>query len=414
VKNQKTVNVNKDFLLNESKTFCMSPWVHLYTSPVGEAAACCIARDIVGNTTEQTVESIVNGEKMKQLRLDMLNERFNPACAGCHEHQAQGISSSKDQFAKRFKHHFDEAMENTLEDGTLKEFKMRYFDVRFNNVCNFKCRTCNAAFSTLWEQEDIKRKVPWATIHPKNNTPQLLEEVIEHIPHMEYAYFAGGEPLITEEHYTVLEEMIKQGRTDINLVYNSNVSNLKFKSKDIIELWSHFTKPISLEASIDHHGERAEYIRHGTDWGQVEKNLIKLSSMDNIRFGVNTVCSVFNYHTMLEFYNYLIEKKIYTPWSYTTFGIYNMTTPTHFTSQVMPSKLKREATFKVKSLVKFMQSKGFLEYKLPVVESTIAWANAQHTWTDNKIKFQEEIAALDKVRGEDFTKVFPELASMMD
>ena len=117
---------------------------------------------------------------------------------------------------------------------------------------------------------------------------------------------------------------------------------------------------------------------------------------------------------MLEFYNYLIEKKIYTPWSYTTFGIYNMTTPTHFTSQVMPSKLKREATFKVKSLVKFMQSKGFLEYKLPVVESTIAWANAQHTWTDNKIKFQEEIAALDKVRGEDFTKVFPELASMMD
>ena len=44
----------------------------------------------------------------------------------------------------------------------------------------------------------------------------------------------------------------------------------------------------------------------------------------------------------------------------------------------------------------------------------MAWANAQHTWADNKAKFQEEIAVLDKVRGEDFTKVFPELASMMD
>jgi organic radical activating enzyme len=392
----------------------MAPWVHLYTSPVGEAAACCISREVVGNTTKESVGDIMNSDKMKQLRLDMINEQFNPACAGCHAHQAQGISSSKDQFAKRFNQHFDEAMANTLEDGTLNKFKMRYFDIRFNNVCNFKCRTCNGAFSTLWEQEDIKRKLPWGTIHPKNNTPELLEEVIEHIPHMEYAYFAGGEPLITEEHYIVLEEMIKQGRTDINLVYNSNVSNLKFKSKDIVELWSHFKNPVQLEASIDHHGERAEYIRHGTDWGQVESNLIKLNALDNVKLGLNTVCSVFNYHTMLEFYHYLIEKKIYTSWGYSTFGIYNMSTPVHFTSQMMPTKLKREATFKIKTLLRFMDSKGFPPYKIPVVESTMAWANAQHTWTDQKATFQKEIAELDKVRGEDFVKVFPELASMMD
>ena len=54
---------------------------------------------------------------------------------------------------------------------------MRYFDIRFSNICNFKCRTCGSGFSTQWEQEDLKNNVYHAKIIPKNDNPDFLKEI---------------------------------------------------------------------------------------------------------------------------------------------------------------------------------------------------------------------------------------------
>ena len=405
---------NKEFLLNESKVFCMSPWVHVHTSPTGTASACCIAKTTIGDSKSHTLEQLINSPGMKQLRLDMLNEKVNPTCVACYSHEASGVRSSRDQYDHRFSKHFDEVIANTKEDGHLDNFKMRYFDIRFNNICNFKCRTCNAEFSTQWEQEDIKRKLPYARIYPKNNSPRLLGEIMEHIPYMEYAYFAGGEPLITEEHYIMLEEMIKQGRTDIALVYNSNASNLKFKSKDIIQLWNQFSKPIEFSASIDHVGERAEYIRSGTNWGEIESNLITLKSLPNVHLLLNTVNSVFNYLTLREFYTYLIDKKIYEPPPGGSYGLYPLTHPEYFSAQILPLTLKQQARVNINYLIHYMTSRGFTPHQKNVIQSTAKWTESSNQWETYKDVFRSHVLELDKVRGEDFVKVFPELASLMD
>jgi hypothetical protein len=237
---------------------------------------------------------------------------------------------------------------------------------------------------------------------------------MEHIPHMEYAYFAGGEPLITEEHYTVLEEMIKQRRTDIALVYNSNASNLKFKSKDIIQLWNQFSKPIEFSASIDHIGERAEYIRSGTNWGEVESNLVILKSLPNLHLSLNTVNSVFNYLTLREFYTYLIDKKIYEPPPGGSFGLYPMTHPEYFSAQILPLTLKRQARVGIDYLLHYMTSRGFTPHQKTVIQNTANWTESSNQWELYKDAFRAYVLELDKVRGEDFVKVFPELASLMD
>jgi hypothetical protein len=405
---------SKEFLLNESKVFCMSPWIHVHTSPTGTASACCISKTTIGNSNSQNLEQLINSTEMKQLRLDMLNERVNPACVACHSHEAGGVRSSRNQYADRFNKDFDEVIANTKEDGHLDNFKMRYFDIRFSNICNFKCRTCNAEYSTQWEQEDIKRKLSYAKIYPKNNSPRLLGEIMEHIPHMEYAYFAGGEPLITEEHYVMLEEMIKQGRTDIALVYNSNASNLKFKSKDIIQLWSQFKKPVEFWASIDHVGERAEYIRAGTNWGEIETNLLILKSLPNLNLSLNTVSSVFNHVTLKEFYTYLIDKKIYEPPPGWSCSLYPLTHPEHFSAQILPTNLKQQARVKINELLQYMNSKGFTPFQENIIQNTANWTESADRWEIYKDVFRSYVLELDKVRGEDFVKVFPELASLMD
>jgi organic radical activating enzyme len=146
-----------------------------------------------------------------------------------------------------FKEFYDECMENTNDDGSLKEFKMRYFDIRFSNICNFKCRTCGGGFSSQWEQEDLKSKVTYARVFPKNDNPDFLQDIVEQVPNLKTAYFAGGEPLITEEHYILLEEMIRTKKSDhIQLRYNTNMSNLKFKNKDLLALWKHFKNKINM------------------------------------------------------------------------------------------------------------------------------------------------------------------------
>jgi organic radical activating enzyme len=68
----------------------------------------------------------------------------------------------------------------------------------------------------------------------------MWEQMQEHIPHLERIYFAGGEPLIMEEHYRLLNELVKRKMFHVNLVYNSNFSKLAYKDQNVLEIWKHF------------------------------------------------------------------------------------------------------------------------------------------------------------------------------
>jgi organic radical activating enzyme len=404
--------------LENSKTFCMVPWVHIHTTPSGVAAPCCISESCgtetgVGNSNTQSLTDIVNSEKMKQLRLDMLTNKMNSECVKCHQHEEQGVTSFRQFSNKDFNKHYDEVIASTNLDGSLNDFKMRYFDIRFSNICNFKCRTCGSGFSTQWEQEDLKNNVWYAKVIPKNDNKEFLNQVVEQIDNLETAYFAGGEPLITEEHYVLLEEMIRRGRTDIKLRYNTNMSNLKFKDKDLLSLWEQFDNKVDIYASIDHYGERAEYIRHGTDWGQVETNFLAAKKSKNVFVYINTVLSVFNCLTIHEFYQYLYDKKMYSPRD-RVYSIYNMSTPEFLTCHMLPQEQKDQGKLSLEATVSFMKEKKFSQNQISQVENAIPWAMSANTWEKHKHEFRKEVKRLDKIRGEDFSKVFPELAILLE
>ena len=412
------INFYKNHHLTDSKTFCMAPWVHLYSSPSGEAAPCCIAESCghggIGNTRTQSLMEVVNSESMNNLRKDMLIGTPNSECKKCYDHEKQGVLSSRNMLNKEFMEFYDDCIENTNTDGSLKQFKMHYFDVRFNNICNFKCRTCGGGFSSQWEQEDLKNNVSYARIFPKNDNPNFLQEIVDQVPNFKTAYFAGGEPLITEEHYILLEEMIRTKKSEtVRLRYNTNMSNLKFKNKDILSLWKHFKNKIDIYASIDHYGERAEYIRHGTDWVTVEENLIAAKKTPYINLQMNTVLSVFNFLTIGDFYRYLIDKNLYTPHSY-IYTLYNMSTPEHYTCHILPPDLKLKGKESLEEAVNYMKSNKFKPHQIQQLQDALVWAMLYDTWDKHKYAFRSEINRVDKIRGEDFRKTFPELSLLLD
>jgi len=406
--------MNKEFLLNESKVFCMFPWMHLNVTPKGDIYPCC-SNDYTqpfGNTKEITLKQAFNSPKMKELRLDMLNERKNKICDFCYKHEEAGPHSfrnySKEQFGKRF----DEVVPTTKEDGTVDEFKMRYFDIRFSNICNFKCRTCGSEFSSQWGAEMQKNYDPKhpIVIHADDNKGNLLEEVLSHVEHIDLAYFAGGEPLITDEHYTILEEMIRLGRTDIVLRYNTNASNIKYKKHDVLQLWKHFKK-IELSCSIDHYGERAEWLRHGTDWGKVESNLLTFRELDYVVFQMNTVFSIFNYPTIGEFYQYLKDKNIVRreDWYH---SLYLAVHPNYYSAKSLPKELKVDAARKALAWAEANQKDGTSLSRL--VTDAVNFASDTNGWAEVKDKFLMHTGSIDRIREENFWKVFPELNKLQE
>jgi len=394
----------------------MYPWIHIHTTPSCRTAPCCIAKsctdDYALSPLDYDLMGLVNSKGQRDLRLDMLKGEPNPECENCYKHEAQGIESSRQSVNKHYGQFFEEAISYTQEDGGLSEFKMRYFDIRFNNICNFKCRTCQSHYSSQWEQEDLKYKKHGAKVLPKNDNKKLLEDIIKQIPHMYGAYFAGGEPLITEQHYILLEEMIKQGRTDILLLYNTNLSNLKFKDKDLIGLWKHFKPKINLYVSIDHVRERAEYIRHGTDWGVVESNFMEVKKQENINCCINTVLSVFNILTIDKFYEYLVSKNMYHP-TCPTYSLYNMSTPTHLSAHILPDELKAKAKISLENGQQLLKDNNFTPEQVLELVNANKWIYSQNTWEKEKYNFITEITRLDRIRGESFIQVFPELAPLV-
>lgn len=402
--------MDKDFLLNKSKTFCMFPWLHLNVTPRGDINPCCSTSygTSFANTKTSSLKEAFNNDAMKQLRLNMLNEVKTDYCNFCYKHEEAGPHSFRKYSIDNFGKYFDDLVPHTQSDGTVDDFKMIYFDIRFRNICNFKCRTCGSDFSSRWAMEE--RLLPGRKDFPvlfqaDDGKGTLIEEVLEHLDHIEIAYFAGGEPLITDEHYIMLEEMIRRGKTDKVLRYNTNASNIKYKSYDIINLWKHF-KRVELSCSIDHYGERAEWLRHGTDWGEVESNLLTFRKLDFVSFQINTVFSIFNYLTLNEFYTYMKEKQIIRDNDWHT-TLYLAVNPSYYSAVSLPKILKEAA--KKKSL-KFIESNGNSYKKLTeLVTDAINFADAKDSWSENKQEFFRHTLYLDRIRNEDFFKTFPEL-----
>lgn len=411
------MSVDKKFLTKESKAFCMLPWIHVHTQADGLALPCCNSglyeTGGVGNSRDQNLDELINSDGMKKLRLNMLANVKTDGCKVCYKQEEHNIRSARQSFNEEYEQFFDSTVPHTADDGTISEFKMRFFDVRFRNICNFKCRTCGAAFSSQWELEDKKSNVSWYKPILKNDRPEFFHQIKDQIQHIKTAYFAGGEPLITEEHYLLLEEMIRLGRKDIKLTYSTNLSTLNYKDRDLFSLWKYFDNKIDVWASIDHVKEKAEYIRHGTDWALIETNFKKVRKFDNVDLKMNTVLSVFNYLTIDEFYQYLVDNHMYDHLCF-PYSIYVANTPAHTSAHILPFNYKQKGHRALTRASKFLFSKNFNKSHVEPLSALRHILFSDSQWTSVKEEFKSEIIRLDNLRNENFSKVFPELEGLMD
>jgi tetrahydromethanopterin S-methyltransferase subunit A len=90
-----------------------------------------------------------------------------------------------------------------------------------------------------------------------------------------------------------------------------------------------------------------------------------------------------------------------------------MSTPEHLTCHILPPDYKEKGNNSMQQAMKYMQQNGFGADKIKQLSDTTQWAFSQNTWDAQKAKFREEVSRLDRIRGEDFTKVFPEIGNLL-
>ena len=64
---------------------------------------------------------------------------------------------------------------------------------------------------------------------------------------LKFINISGGEPLITDANFKLLNTLIAYDATDVILAYSTNLSNLNYKNYDLFSLWDKF-KAVKLQA----------------------------------------------------------------------------------------------------------------------------------------------------------------------
>ncbi len=401
---------DKETLLN-SPYFCMMPWVHMHLIPNSTAHLCCISdvKKPIGKF-EGNFESVYNSSEMKKARLGMLNGQPIEACQRCYDLEKNDIYSLRQNSLNKFQKYFEE-VQNTNEDGGINSFRMRYLDIRFNNGCNFRCQTCGPTFSSAW-YADQKRLYPLWQGQPMTmvaNSDKLWSELEPSLKFIEEAYFAGGEPLITEEVYKIMDYWIANGHFDLDIGFTTNFSNLIYKGRNIIDYWRRFPR-LTVSASIDDSGQRAEYLRKGTKWAQIVENRETLKKeCPNIIFELTPTISLYNIWHFPEFHWEWLGLGYVTP---KDFRLNILTEPSYMSISSIPLTARPRIIDRWNNYLELIETHFNISPDYNKTTSgykSVITALKQTPYIDQRAQFFQRAMHLDAVRTENLYAVYPEL-----
>ncbi len=399
-----------DFL--KTPGFCVAPFVHSCIWTDGRAIPCCINQDVIfGDAKTESLDKIYSNdnEKLRSFRQELISGKTPSSCYRCTNPERDLGAESYRMFLNQRYAHVLEKM-TIHQDGTVDDQKFAYYDVRFSNLCTLKCRMCDHINSSSIAAEENahdgkKNKV---LREPFDDFEEFSSFLVKNIDSVENMYFCGGEPLILEYHYKLLQLLIDHGKTDVLLKYNSNCTSIRFRNHEITEYWKKFSN-VCVGMSLDDCGPRGEFIRDGSSWEGIKANLQQIrKECPHVYLEWTPTVQIMNVMTVPELHRELIREGLVDAWYYII-----LTDPDYYSIQVLPADLKDKVTVLWEEHTKFLQRLQIPEAKLKSASEVINFMNLADQ-TKLLPKFRDEIRKKDRIRNQSFIKVFPDLKQLME
>jgi radical SAM protein with 4Fe4S-binding SPASM domain len=385
--------------LRKSQAFCRAAFENLHLAIGGDVKPCCEFAGQVGSIKDNTIAKIWHSESLKELRLKMIRDERDQRCWKCYEEEASGGQSLRDLYNARFGENASPTSHTSTRDLP------RTLDLRFSNLCNLSCRTCGPGASTKW-YNDAKRLGRWRSLasvrkEPFASTAAALNALRPALKSVEGIYFAGGEPLLHEAHYAVLNELLRLDRANVGLSYNTNLTALELGGMQAIPLWLKF-KHVHIGASIDGYEKQGELIREGLSWQKFAKNLSTIREQcPHVQIVFAITVSVFNVLALPDLCRRLRE---IDPGG-AKFNFSLLQEPRFYSVQILPKAMKEEAKRRLEEL----GEKLSLQDELKPIVSFMMFQDR----SNQLCLFRFNTLRLDEIRNQNTAEIIPELAPLL-
>jgi len=438
-------------MIKGEKTFCPIPWIFQAVRSNGDIRVCCQAnvtknRGVVrkedGTAYNAGVDDLSearNAQLMKDIRKNMLSSKWSDECGRCRQEEENKLTSRRQYERVQWKFSIVDALKSTKPDGSIDVNKSptRYYDLRFGNFCNLKCRMCGPSDSNAWFEDwlkltgkntfrDTSGEITIEEVNGKlcaadfdwPSSEMFWTQLENNIEYMEHVYFAGGEPMLIERHYEFLQKCIDSGYAEkIMLEYNTNGTTLPPR---VVKLWTQF-KEVRLGVSIDGMGSVLEYQRHPVKWTKVLKNLKTIDELPkNIKAWIAFTVTAYNVEHMIDFMKWKLEKSNFVKINSSAIKpiiTYHVAhNPPHLNIRVLPDEYKQEITQKFEDFVLWVAEKKYDRKYVIAAESVkngvCNYMNSE-SYNEQWDEFLNYTYSLDKIRNESIIEVVPSLGKYL-
>jgi radical SAM protein with 4Fe4S-binding SPASM domain len=274
-------------MISNSPTFCPAPWTGLNIDQNGRVTPCMHCLSSVGNIKKNTIQEVINGPELKDIKQHMADGKWHDACNWCKRLEDTTGHSGRTQ------RHADQKTIDAI-NADISWFDLEHLVVNWSNLCNLSCTYCNPETSTAWQSA---LKIP--INHDRNEHQDLIELAKTNGHSLQGLTLGGGEPLLQKG----LGEFLKHlDSNKVNVLVTTNLS-VELENNPIyqeLKTWPRVSWMISFDNANQ---QKFEYVRNGADWDQFIKN-IQTMKRDNQRVTAHPAYSIYCAWDLIEYYDF--------------------------------------------------------------------------------------------------------------
>jgi radical SAM protein with 4Fe4S-binding SPASM domain len=271
-----------------SDFYCAAPWRGLHINPRGDVKTCCAGNpNMLGNLNSQSIEQILNSDKMAEIRSSLSQGQPHEYCSNCVQAERLGADSER-HWHNRVNPDFDHTTA-----GNQYHYPV-IVDVRWNTTCNLSCNYCGELCSSKWAS--IKH-IPFKS-GARPYYQQVCDFIEQHYKHIHEVALVGGEPLLLPENERLLD--VIPDTAIVTLITNLNVD---LPNNHIFQKLAK-RKRVGWSMSFDNIGDCFEYVRYGGNWNMLQENLKIIQHLMQSQGhwgGVHAVYNIYNATRLCEF-----------------------------------------------------------------------------------------------------------------
>jgi MoaA/NifB/PqqE/SkfB family radical SAM enzyme len=411
----------------DTNNFCAMPFFHVAVESNGDVRPCCLGKELINDDgtkfnisgTNMGINDIINHPTHIKFRESFLKNEQHPACNHCWG------PYHKDRFNGRHVYTTSLKVNRYVKDimeGKPPEQKLLWLEIKAGNRCNLSCRICGLWNSAKWLKDayEVKKAFigesypafPDSYEFKYNQQAKWIDNIdfwrnIEGFDDIKIIHIMGGEPMMIEEHFEMLQAIAdKFDASKIRVWYNTNGTRVPTPEQEALldkfqcVMWS---------VSIDDFGPRFEYQRKGADWQDVKKNLPYFFSKPNYESTIDATINIYNIYTINEFIAELDRMNLAQHFC-----------PHYVTTPNGPTNV-RALNSNIKEIIKqhLIATKDTSTFKTRIsaaqVDKIIKFMMDIDEWSPDTDQYRKfEIFKVDELRNESFVEIFPEMSKLLN